>query len=51
MKITHIYAENYKTYRRLDLDLSADEERPIILIGGGNGCGKALRPRSAQGYL
>ena len=40
MKITHIYAENYKTYRRLDLDLSADEERPIILIGGGNGCGK-----------
>lgn len=40
MKITRIYAENYKTYRRLDLDLSADEERPIILIGGGNGCGK-----------
>lgn len=40
MKITHIYAENYKTYRRLDLDLSADEDRPIILIGGGNGCGK-----------
>ena len=40
MKITHIYAENYKTYRRLDLDLSAEEERPIILIGGGNGCGK-----------
>lgn len=40
MKITHIYAENYKTYRRLDLDLAADEERPIILIGGGNGCGK-----------
>ena len=40
MKITHIYAENYKTYRRLDLDLTADEDRPIILIGGGNGCGK-----------
>ena len=40
MKITRIYAENYKTYRRLDLDLAADEERPIILIGGGNGCGK-----------
>ena len=40
MKITHIYAENYKTYRRLNLDLSADEDRPIILIGGGNGCGK-----------
>lgn len=40
MKITNIKAENYKTYRRLDLDLQADEERPIILIGGGNGCGK-----------
>lgn len=40
MKITCIYAENYKTYRRLDLDLAADEDRPIILIGGGNGCGK-----------
>lgn len=40
MKITHVYAENYKTYRRLDLDLSAEDERPIILIGGGNGCGK-----------
>ena len=40
MKITRIYAENYKTYRRLDLDLTADEDRPIILIGGGNGCGK-----------
>lgn len=40
MKITRIYAENYKTYRRLDLDLAADEDRPIILIGGGNGCGK-----------
>ena len=40
MKITHIHAENYKTYRRLDLDLSTTPERPIILIGGGNGCGK-----------
>lgn len=40
MKITHIRIENYKTYRRLDLDLSATPERPIILIGGGNGCGK-----------
>lgn len=40
MKITRIIAENYKTYRRLDLNLAADEERPIILIGGGNGCGK-----------
>ena len=41
MEIKRIYAENYKTYRRLDLNLEGcDEERPIILIGGVNGCGK-----------
>ena len=41
MEIKRIYAENYKTYRRLDLNLEGcDEERPIILIGGMNGCGK-----------
>lgn len=40
MKIQRIYAENYKTYRQLDLNLEVDNERPIILIGGGNGCGK-----------
>ena len=40
MKISRIYAENYKTYRQLDLNLEVEEERPIILIGGGNGCGK-----------
>ena len=41
MEIKRIYAENYKTYRHLDLDLEGcDEERPIILIGGMNGCGK-----------
>lgn len=40
MKIKRIYAENYKTYRHLDLDLEVTSDRPIILIGGGNGCGK-----------
>ncbi len=40
MKIKRIYAENYKTYKNLDLNLEVEEERPIILIGGGNGCGK-----------
>ena len=40
MKIKRIYAENYKTYKNLDLDLEVSNERPIILIGGGNGCGK-----------
>lgn len=40
MKIKRIYAENYKTYKSLDLNLEVSEDRPIILIGGGNGCGK-----------
>lgn len=40
MKISRIYAENYKTYRQLDLNMEVEDDRPIILIGGGNGCGK-----------
>lgn len=40
MKIKNIKAENYKTYKTLDLDLDVCEDRPIILIGGANGCGK-----------
>lgn len=40
MKIKEIHIENYKTYRRLDLNLEVTDDRPIILIGGGNGCGK-----------
>ena len=40
MKIKKIHAENYKTYKFLDLNLEVTDERPIILIGGGNGCGK-----------
>lgn len=40
MKIKRIYAENYKTYKKLDLNLEVTTDRPIILIGGGNGCGK-----------
>ena len=40
MKIKRIYAENYKTYKNLDLNLEVSNDRPIILIGGGNGCGK-----------
>lgn len=40
MKIKNIKAENYKTYKALDLDLDVSEDRPIILVGGANGCGK-----------
>lgn len=40
MKIKHIKAENYKTYKSLDLDLNVEHDRPIILVGGANGCGK-----------
>lgn len=40
MKIKHIRIANYKTYRTLDLDLNVTEDRPIILVGGANGCGK-----------
>lgn len=40
MKIKKTHAENYKTYKLLDLNLEVTEDRPIILIGGGNGCGK-----------
>ncbi len=40
MKIKNIHVENYKTYRQLDLNLEVSDDRPIILIGGANGCGK-----------
>lgn len=40
MKLKRIYIENYKTYRNLDLNLEVTDDRPIILIGGANGCGK-----------
>ena len=40
MKLKRICIENYKTYRRLDLNLEVSADRPIILIGGANGCGK-----------
>ena len=40
MTLKRIYIEPYKTYRKLDLNLEVTDERPIILIGGANGCGK-----------
>ena len=37
MIIKKVRITNYKTYLSLDLDLSVNDERPIILIGGMNG--------------
>ena len=51
MKFKKIHAENYKTYKLLDLDLEVTDDRPIILIGGGNGCGKTTLLRLIEKKL
>lgn len=51
MLIQRIKVNNYKTYLDLDLDLSVDEERPIILIGGSNGGGKTTLFEAISGAL
>lgn len=51
MLIKRIKAKNFKTYLNLDLDMSVDEERPIILIGGVNGGGKTTLFESIYGAL
>ena len=40
MLIKRIKAKNFKTYLNLDLDISVEQDKPIILIGGANGGGK-----------
>lgn len=51
MLIQKIKVSNYKTYLDLDLDLSVDSERPIILIGGANGGGKTTLFEAISGAL
>lgn len=40
MLIKRIKAKNFKTYLDLDLDISTEPDKPIVLIGGANGGGK-----------
>lgn len=42
MLIKRIHIHNYKTYLDLDLDLSVEPDKPIVLVGGGNGGAKPL---------
>ncbi|MCD8290321.1 MAG: AAA family ATPase [Prevotella sp.] len=51
MLIQNIKISNYKTYLSLDLDLTVDEDRPIILIGGANGGGKTTLFEAISGAL
>ena len=51
MLIQRIKVSNYKTYLDLDLDLSVDDERTIILIGGSNGGGKTTLFEAISGAL
>ena len=51
MIIKRVKISNYKTYLDLDLDLSVQENRPIILIGGMNGGGKTTLFEAITGAL
>ena len=51
MIIKRIKVCNYKTYLNLDLDLSVAPDKPIILIGGGNGGGKTTLFEAICGAL
>ena len=51
MLIQKIKISNFKTYLSLDLDLTVDDDRPIILIGGSNGGGKTTLLEAISGAL
>lgn len=51
MLIQRIKISNFKTYLSLDLDLTVDDDRPIILIGGSNGGGKTTLLEAISGAL
>ena len=51
MLIQKIKISNFKTYLSLDLYLTVDDDRPIILIGGSNGGGKTTLFEAISGAL
>ena len=51
MLIQRIKISNFKTYLSLDLDLTVDDDRPIILIGGSNGGGKTTLFEAISGCI
>ena len=51
MLIQRIKISNFKTYLSLDLDLTVDDDRPIILIGGSNGGGNTTLFEAISGAL
>ena len=51
MLINKIKAKNFKTYLNLDLDMSVEQDKPIILIGGANGGGKTTLFEAIYGAL
>ena len=51
MLIQKIKISNFKTYLSLDLDLTVDDDRPIILIGGSHGGGKTTLFEAISGAL
>lgn len=51
MIIKRIKAKNFKTYLNLDLGISVETDKPIILIGGANEGGKTTLFEAIYGAL